>query len=260
MRIFKKYNTYATRFVLFLTLLPFFAACATTGLHNTKIEARKTPITASLPETASIENFIAPYRIQLDKDLDSVLAYAPETFDKSKGKWSNPMGNLLAEATFAKADKLFFAKENRHIDLCMLNHGGIRSIIPKGQVTTRTAFEIMPFENSVKIVALKGTQVREMAAYIAREKRAHPLAGITITLDANGMVKNITVQGKLLDNNTVYYVASIDYLIGGGDNMAFFATNEGVFDPDYKLRDLYLDYFKETDTLPIITTQHIITE
>jgi len=260
MRIFKKYNTYAVRFVLFLTLLQFTACSTTTGLHNTKIEARKTSITAALPETAAIENFIAPYRIHLDKELDSVLTYAPETFDKSKGKWSNPMGNLLAEATFKRADKRFYATENKHIDMCMLNHGGIRSIIAKGPVTTRTAFEVMPFENSVKIVALKGAQIREMAAYIAREKRAHPLAGITIILDVNDMVKAISIQNKPLDDNATYYVASIDYLIGGGDNMAFFATNEGIYDLDYKLRDLYIDYFKETDTLPILTTQHIITE
>jgi 2',3'-cyclic-nucleotide 2'-phosphodiesterase (5'-nucleotidase family) len=259
MRIFKKYNTYAGRFVLFLTVLQV-VACGTVGIHNTKIEATKTPITASLPDNESIENYIAPYREHLDKDLDSVLAYAPETFDKSKGHWNTTIGNLLAEATFTKTDKLFYAKESKHADLCMLNHGGIRSIIAKGPVTTRTAFEVMPFENSLKVVALKGTQIREMASYIAREKRAHPLAGITIMLDANDMVKAIFIQGKPLDDNTIYYVASIDYLIGGGDNMSFFGINEGVYDLDYKLRDLYLDYFREVDTLPVITTQHIITE
>jgi 2',3'-cyclic-nucleotide 2'-phosphodiesterase (5'-nucleotidase family) len=34
------------------------------------------------------------------------------------------------------------------MDIVLLNHGGIRSIIPKGEVTTRTAFEIMPFETA----------------------------------------------------------------------------------------------------------------
>ncbi len=259
MIISKKYNTRVWWFVLFLTMLQF-TACGTTGLHNTKVEAKKTAITEVLPETAAIESYITPYRNTINRELDSVLSYAPETFDKSKGKWNTTIGNLLAEATFIKADALFYTQQHLHIDCCLLNHGGIRSVIAKGPVTTRTAFEVMPFENSVKIVALKGRQIQEMADYIAREGRAHPLAGITIILNNDNQVKEIQIKGKPVDSNQTYYAASIDYLISGGDSMFFFAVNEGVYDLDYKLRDLYIDYFKDTDTLPVITTQHIITE
>ena len=66
--------------------------------------------------------------------------------------------------------------------LCIFNHGGIRSIIPKGNVTTRTAFEIMPFENSVVVIALKGEQILEMVNYIITDKKPHPLSGITFTI------------------------------------------------------------------------------
>lgn len=255
----KKYNTATRWFVLFLTI-QLYIACGTAGMYNTRIEAVKIGINATSPQDNSVENYISPYRDSIATDLSTVLAYAPETFDKSKGKWNTTIGNMLAEATFQKADKLFYAKEKLHVDICMLNHGGIRSIIPKGPVTLQTAFEIMPFENSVKVVALKGTQIREMAAYIAREGRPHPLAGITISLDPNGQPVAIAIQDKPLDDTKTYYIASIDYLIGGGDNMAFFATNEGVYDLEYKLRDLYIDYFKDTDTLPVLTTQHIITK
>lgn len=259
MIISKKYNTPAWRFVLFLTMLQF-TACGTTGLHNTKVEAKKIAITDVLPETTAIESYIAPYRNIINRELDSVLAYAPETFDKSKGKWNTTIGNLLANATFTKADTLFYIRQHLHIDFCLLNHGGIRSVIAKGPVTTRTAFEVMPFENSVKIVALKGSKIYEMADYIAREGRAHPLAGITIILNPDKQVKEIYIKDKPVDKDHIYNVASIDYLISGGDNMFFFAENEGIYDLDYKLRDLYIDYFKDIDTLPVITTQHIITE
>lgn len=259
MTLARKYNTAFQRFVLFLTI-PLFIACSTTGLYNTRVEASKTSINATLSQDNTIENYISPYRDTITRALSAVISYAPETFDKSKGKWNTTIGNMLAEATFKRADKLFYATEKKHIDACMLNHGGIRSIIPKGPVTQQTAYEIMPFENSVKVVALKSVQIREMAAYIAREGRAHPLYGITITLDPNNQVTSIAIQGKSIENDKTYYIASIDYLIGGGDNMQFFATNEGIYDLNYKLRDLYIDYFKETDTLPVITTQHIITK
>lgn len=259
MIIIKKYNTSVWRFVLFLTILQF-ASCGTSGIYNSKIEARKTTIDASIAQTPALESYIAPYRDSIDHDLATVLSYAPETFDKSKGKGDTTIGNLLAAATFTITDKLFLSTNKIHVDATLLNHGGIRSIIPKGPVTTRTAFEIMPFENSLKVVALKGSQVKEMANYIVQGKKPHPLAGITIIVDANGIVKNVTIQDKPVENDKVYYISTIDYLIGGGDNMAFFASNEGVYDLEYKLRDLYIDYFKKTDTLPVITTQHIITE
>lgn len=252
----KKYNTATKWFVLFLTI-QILAACGVTGLHNTRIEAHKTTINATLPEDAAIKNYISPYRDTLTAALGTVLTYAPETFDKSKGKWNTTIGNMLAGAALKKADSVFFFKEKIHADACMLNQGGIRSVIPKGPVTLLTAYEIMPFENSVKVVALKGTQILEMANYIAREGKPHPLAGITITLSNDGMVTNVSIQDKPLQNDRTYYIASIDYLITGGDNMTFFAVNEGVYDLNYKLRDLYVDYFKETDTLPVITTQHI---
>ena len=36
-------------------------------------------------------------------------------------------------------------------------------MIPKGDVTTRTAFEVMPFENSLIIVGLSGKEIRTLA-------------------------------------------------------------------------------------------------
>ena len=258
MIISKKYGTYSRLFVLFVTTL-LLTACTPAGFRKTRIEAAKTPVTAALHETPAIEAFIAPYREHLNKDLDSILAYAPETFDKSQGKGSTTIGNLLAEATLERASKLFYTQNNLPVDGCLLNHGGIRSIIAKGPVTTRTAFEVMPFENRLVIVALKGTQLQEMADYIIREKKPHPMANITVKYVTNQLHSEIYIRNDKVLPEKTYYIATMDYLLNGGDSMTFFATNEGVYDLNYKMRDLYIDYFREVDTLPVITTQHIIT-
>ena len=143
----KKYNTTVVRFVLFLTMTGA-VACGPEKLRNTAIEGKKIAINGDLMATQAIDDYIKPYREHVDKDLDSVLAYSPETLDKGKsiGGWQTTIGNLMADVTFEKADKVFMAREQRHVDVCLLNHGGIRSVIAKGNVTTRTAFEIMPFE------------------------------------------------------------------------------------------------------------------
>lgn len=256
---YKKYNTTLYRFVLFLTM-GGMVACGSAGLRNTRIEGKQLPVTEEYVAVPEIEQFIQPYRVHIDKDLDSVLAYCPETLDKSKPikKWQTSIGNLMADVTFDKADKLLMQREQRHVDVCFMNHGGIRSIIAKGPVTARTAFEIMPFENAVVVVALKGQQLVEIAQYLAKERKPHPLSGMKVVLDKDGNVTELTVQGKPVQADKVYNVATSDYLANGGDNMVFFAKGLAKYDLDYKLRNLFIDYFKEVDTLPVIRTERII--
>jgi 2',3'-cyclic-nucleotide 2'-phosphodiesterase (5'-nucleotidase family) len=208
---------------------------------------------------AEIENFIKPYREKVDKDLNTVLAYAPETLDKN-GQWQTTMGNMFADVAKQYGNKVFQKRERKSIDIVMLNHGGIRTIIPKGDVTTRTAFEIMPFENSMVVCAMNGATIMEMIHYIIAEKKPHPLAGLTFTIDKNGFPKNVLVEGKPLEEGKTYYAGTNDYLYNGGDNMVFFKKSAAKYDLDYKLRNILIDYFKDVDTIPLTTDVRISVE
>ncbi|MCF6132069.1 5'-nucleotidase C-terminal domain-containing protein [Flavobacterium wongokense] len=243
----KNYNVVLKHFVLLLTFTAFIS-CAEKKYAVTKIEGREIGITDKNSEVAAIENFIKPYRDKIDEDLNKVLANAPETLDKS-GEWQTAMGNFLADITFEKSDKVFQMREKKSIDICLLNHGGIRSIIPKGNVTARTAFEVMPFENSAIVIGLKSEQILEMINYIITEKKPHPLKGLTFTIGKDNQPKNILVNGKPLDTNKVYYVVTSDYLSNGGDNMLFFKKGVAQYDLSYKLRNIIIDYFKENKTI-----------
>jgi len=241
------YNVVIKHFVLLLTFATLIS-CAEKKYTVTNIEGREIGITDKNGEVAQIENFIKPYREKIDADLNTVLAIAPETIDKS-GEWQTPMGNFLADITFEKSNKVFQLRENKSVDICLLNHGGIRTIIPKGNVTARNAFEIMPFENSAVVMALKGEQVLEIVNYIIAEKKPHPLKGMTFTIDKNNQPKNILVNGNPIDLNKIYYVATSDYLAYGNDNMLFFKKGLQKYDLEYKLRNIIIDYFKENKTI-----------
>ena len=82
-------------------------------------------------------------------NIDSVISYAPETYSKKDGNLNTAIGNLMADAVFSEANPVFNKRTGQNIDFVILNHGGIRSMIPKGNITTRTAYNVMPFENSV---------------------------------------------------------------------------------------------------------------
>lgn len=255
----KKYNGFLKLFVIFLTLF-FIFSCSQKNYNLTKIEGKQLPVTEKGNETPEIENFIKPYRDHINKDLDSVLAYSPETLDKSTGKWQTTIGSLMADVCLQRGNLVFKAREKKNIDLCLLNHGGIRAILPKGNVTTRTAYEIMPFENSLIVVALSGNQILEIASYIIKEKKPQPLAGMTFTISKENTAKNILIQGKPIDVSKTYYVVTNDYLANGGDNMSFFLKATDKFDLNYKIRNVLIDYFKEVDTIPVKNDVRITVE
>jgi 2',3'-cyclic-nucleotide 2'-phosphodiesterase (5'-nucleotidase family) len=255
----KKYNQFFKLFVIIITALTI-VSCAKPHYQLTKIEGKRIPITNSAQETPEIEKYIRPYREHINADLSEVLAYNPTTLDKSNGKWQSTLGNLMADVSLKAGQKVFQLREKKSISICILNSGGIRSILPKGNITARTAFEIMPFENSLVVIALKGEQIKELVDYFIATKKSHPLTGLTFTIAKDSSAKNILVQGQALDINTIYYVATNDYLANGGDNMNFFQKGIQKYDLDYKLRNILIDYFKEVDTIPVINDIRIIEE
>lgn len=256
----KKIKLCSYNFVILLTLSLIYS-CSPNAYKKIDSKAYLFPINDSIVSVALIDNFISPFRTHITNDLDSILAFNEVTQDKSKGKWESNIGNLLAKVTLDLSNPIFQKKENKTIDFCLLNHGGIRSIIPAGNVTTRNAFEVMPFENSVIIVGITGKEVMNLAKYVLDEKKPHPLSGITIYTNSDYTeVKRILINNNTVVDDQIYYVATSDYLSNGGDNMIFLKESTIKFDLNYKLRNLLIDYFKSIDTIPNILTQHIITE
>jgi 5'-nucleotidase len=191
-------------------------------MYLERIEGKRLEINDSLVGVSSIEDFIKPYREHIDHDLDSVLAYAVDTYSKTNGELNTAIGNMMADAVLEESNPVFKSRTNHNIDMVLLNHGGIRSILPKGDVTSRTAYEIMPFENSTVVARLKGSAINDMIAYLQKAKRAHPIAGLKIKLDKNYKLLDAKINGKPIDTSKTYYVATNDYLYTGGDHMDFF--------------------------------------
>jgi len=254
----KKYKTVSRYFVLILTFILLFS-CAEHKYYVTKVEAKDFGVTNKNNSIAEIDSYIKPYRDHIDAELNTPISFAPETLDKL-GKWQTTIGNLLADITLQKGNAIFNARENKQIDLCLLNNGGIRSIIPKGNVTMKTAFEIMPFENTSIVVALKGEQIMEMLNYFIAENKPHPLSGLQFTISKTNQPISILIQGKPFDNNRTYYVITSDYLANGGDRMDFFKKGTAKYDLNYKLRNILIDYFKENKSISASKDDRIIVE
>jgi len=157
----------------------------------------------------------------------------------------------MADAVFELSNPVFNFRTGKDLDMVLLNHGGIRAILSKGNITSRTAYEIMPFDNSVVVAELKGIYINELISYLQNAKQAHPISNLNIKLDSNFKLIEATINKETIDVNRTYYVATSDFLFNGGDRMTFFKKSDSLYDLDYKIRNLLIDYFIKIDTLSL---------
>ncbi|MCJ7466285.1 MAG: 5'-nucleotidase C-terminal domain-containing protein [Maribacter sp.] len=239
-------------FVVFITIT-LCVSCKQGIPALLKIEGKQVVIDSTFRAIDSIDAFVSPYRIHINKVLDSALAFAPKPISKDDGRYNTTAGNLMADIVMAQVSPIFKSRTGRNIDFVLLNHGGIRSIISEGKVTARTAYEVMPFENSIVVAELSGKSVLDLIAYLVNSGRPHPISGMQIILNKDNSLKSLTIQGKPFDEKRTYNVATSDYLINGGDHMDFFKDAIQTMDIDYFIRNAMIDYFGKVDTLaPVV--------
>ncbi|QXP53451.1 5'-nucleotidase C-terminal domain-containing protein [Cellulophaga sp. HaHa_2_1] len=243
--------------VIIITMTCFFS-CKQEKPMLTEISGKQIAVSDTLIPTDSIEAFVAPYRNRINEILDSTIAYAPKDITKNDGILNTTAGNLMADAVLELAGPIFKSRTGSSLDFVLLNHGGIRSIISAGNVSARTAYEIMPFENTIVVVGLKGDAILAMVDYLIKAKRPHPLAGIQIILNKDDTINTIKIQGENFDKNKTYYVGTSNYLVNGGDRMDFFKKKLTFTETDYLIRNIMIDYFTKKDTIAPITDDRFI--
>jgi 2',3'-cyclic-nucleotide 2'-phosphodiesterase (5'-nucleotidase family) len=133
------------------------------------------------------------------------------------------------------------------VSFCILNNGGLRKPLLKGNITRADIYEVMPFENELVVLELDGTVVTELVEFIAiksaqadARKAGVPVSGIRITL-TNETLKEVRIGLDILRKDKIYYVITSDYLASGGDNMTFFSKANKTIPLGIKLRDAILD-------------------
>lgn len=237
-----------TRFLVFF-LIGISIACKNEPLSVKAITGERIAISDSLQADSSIEEFIQPYKEHLNRTLDSTLAYNPTNLTKNDGLLNTALGNMMADLVLSQSNPVFHARTGKYIDAVLLNHGGIRSSLNKGNISRRSAYALMPFENEIVVVELSGAKILEMLRYLEKAKTAHPISGLSIKVDDKFKVIEAKINGNEIEASNTYFFATSDYLLQGGDNMVFFKDPIAVYQLDYKLRNAVIDYFEKTDTI-----------
>lgn len=105
----------------------------------------------------------------------------------------------------------------RRVDVGIINSGGIRVDMPKGDVLLDDIVSMFPFRNYLCYVALRGSDLAGVFAGMAAT-RVQPFGGARLVVK-DGAVDTLLVGGKPIDPDRVYGLATIDFLLDGGDGL-----------------------------------------
>ncbi|WBL23084.1 5'-nucleotidase C-terminal domain-containing protein [Zunongwangia sp. HRR-M8] len=243
-----------------ISILTFSACKSSPGNSKTQIEAKEIPIDSTISADKEIEDYIAPYKEHLNETLDTPIAYNPTILSKGEKGMNTGIGNLMADIVMEQSNPVFENRTGNSIDFVLLNYGGIRAELNKGDITTRDAYNMMPFENQIVIAELSGKKVKDLLSYLEKGKSAHPVSGIKIKMAKDYHITEASVNGQPINESQNYFVATSDYLQQGGDSMNFFKDPVNLYNIDYKLRNAIIDYFEKTDTITATQDDRFIKE
>jgi len=223
-------------------------ACTSRKMHLARIKGSQVHIDSLIPADKEMSQIIAPYKHQLEKEMNEVLAYSKGNYYKNMNaeKGETAIGDFLADLCQKRGGDLFLRKTGKNVDFTLLNYGGIRDGIAKGDVTVSTAYQIMPFENSMVVVELTYDKLLELIEYLAAANKAHPISKELQLVIRDTKPEQVLIKGKKPDKSLTYHVLTSDYLQHGGDKMFFFSNPVKLYILDYKIRQAILDEFKES--------------
>lgn len=224
-----------------------FIICLTACNRPTKMvdsaitEAIPVDATADAIQDSAYLQQLEPIKEALEKEMNVQIGYAPEDL------WVRgpecPMLNWATDALWEAAKKVYDGR----VDIAIVNMGGMRCSWQKGPVTRESVFELMPFDNRLVVLTLKGEDVIALCESFARYG-GQGVAGMRVTV-IDGKLADVTVGGKPVDPKALYTVATSDYLAGGTDHMDALTKHVTYWNSDLLIRDLYLDAVREQDTI-----------
>lgn len=216
---------------------------------------------AAAPD-AQFGKVIDYYRAPMDALANQYLGEATVDFagrHAAGAEHVHSMGNLTADII------LDYTRDSDKAVAAVVNRGGMRADLPKGEVRYKDINTVLPFDNTVMVVELSGAELLDAMDDAVSEAGgqsygAFPhVSGMHITycaaqpcadaLQTGGRITDLEVQGEDVVANEHYRIATNDYLAKGGDFYTVFKTaceREGNYchDTANLLRDVVADWFR----------------
>jgi 5'-nucleotidase len=153
-------------------------------------------------------------------------------------------------------------------DVALTNGGGIRASIDVGDITKGEVITVLPFGNYVVVKKVKGSDIiaaleHGVSQYPAANGGFPHVAGIRFVFDsskeAGSRVTKAEINGKALDVNMEYLLATNDFMAVGGDNYTMLASGQVIKELP-GLDEVVMDYIASLGTVEIKIDGRVMAE
>lgn len=188
------------------------------------------------PEEPAVKAIISRYKPEMDRKMQEVIGTS-----QNEMRSSGPESLLSNFATDAIVD-FANARTERKIDFALTNFGGIRAALPAGNVRLYDVYSIFPFENYVVILDIKGVAVQRLFESFARNRVEALSDNVRLVVDRDEKkIESLLINGKPIDDNKIYRIATIDFLLSGGDNVVALKDAISVEETGFLIRDAIIE-------------------
>lgn len=233
-------------YITLLSAAVFFSVAASSchsSYQLTSVEGTRVAIDSTWDEHPDMEavNYLKPYKAKVDSMMNRVLGHADVALERKRPE--SLLSNLLADMLREDAEMVL----GHPADMGLMNMGGIRGDFAKGTITCGNVFEVLPFQNALCVVTLKGKDFKELLQNIAA-RGGEGISGVKMVISRKGELLECSVGGKPVDENKEYTIATLDYLADGNDGMTAFEKNIRRDCPDNAaVRDLFMKYVEKME-------------
>ena len=190
------------------------------------------------PEVAALLMEVQPRMAR----LKVVVGHNARFMDNPRTECDLPIGNLVADALREKASDYF----QKPVEFSIINYGGIRIPMPEGAVTLDDIESMFPFKNYMCLAKVRGDQLQRLLEQLAKTPAFQAVSGCRVKVKAHELVE-AEVDGAPIDPKRVYNVATIDFLLSGGDGIAIGALAEDVILTPVVVKQVMLDFISEKE-------------
>lgn len=197
---------------------------------------RMVPVRGLTPD-AGTAALVKRYTDQLETELSVEIGTTVKPLDSRRlvvREAEAAIGDLIADAI----------RDATGAEVGLMNGGGIRGdrVYPAGtRLTRRDVLTELPFNNITVMLDLKGSDLllaleNGVSRVADRGGRFPQVSGLRFAYDpakpAMQRVLDVTVNGQKLDPERSYKVATIDFLLGGGDGYSMLSRGRQLIDAE----------------------------
>lgn len=148
------------------------------------------------------------------------------------------LSNWFVDALMAAAERL----SGKKVSLGIVNFGGIRVDMPEGDVLLDDIMSMFPFKNNICYLELSGKDILALLQQLA-SSGWQPVGGARCRV-RDGRLVSAEIDGRPVEEDRYYGVATISFLLDGGDGIAVAKNSRNLRIFDEYILDVMLPYVR----------------